>query len=391
MSTGLPAEFTTLIATLQSTLNAALRAAGAETAQPQQMGRALTLDKSLSWKIAHIARATDHATVVQLLPGEAAVDILLAALSRVGVEPGLLKSTRRAFNALRDAQERLAGDRASMELIADALPSDSRQRLLRSRKLAFRGASAIWGVQARTRVNVSILTPAPEKPDFISAALIGGWVELRRIRVDARWVLFRRKSYRRDSQPVEGQLPLDPDCKDPAMLLQPFCSRNAPPILMSEEDGQTIYELGASPLANNAGAFTLHFGSRHPAIGSRYADEHDQSGELFATISAPVETLLFDVIAHRDCLFALNAEAFVFGNLGLSRHERDRLPFALTTEEIAVGAPSPHSQQHSALIEYVLALLGYSPGDFRARRYTLEYPPFPSTCLLRFPLESRPA
>ena len=82
------------------------------------------------------------------------------------------------MSAVERMVSRHVGDRPTLELVRDSLPDRSHDRLIVSRKLAFRGNSGIWGVQARTRLNAAFVAPSHDDPEMLDAANVGGRVQL---------------------------------------------------------------------------------------------------------------------------------------------------------------------------------------------------------------------
>ncbi len=66
-------------------------------------------------------------------------------------------------------------------------------RLVKSRKLAFKGNSGIWGAQSRVRMNTSFIAPNRDNPELLDYAQIGGYSDLQRLRVNGAWPLFRMR------------------------------------------------------------------------------------------------------------------------------------------------------------------------------------------------------
>jgi hypothetical protein len=162
--------------------------------------------------------------------------------------------------------------------------------------------------------------------------------------------------------------------------------------VVHEDAGEIVYELTPGAVGN-AGAFTCMFGSIIRDIGPRRKEKPDDIGWCGAVISAPVEQFQFDLLVHRDCAFALAATAKVYGNIardGAHRSERDRLPLELPPTQL--GSPAAvHTAlvpRYDRLIERTMQRGGWDEKDFTGLRFTLECPPFPSSIVLSFPLES---
>src|SRR6185436_18897639 len=122
----------------------------------------LRLDKNLAWKVARLAQSDDAVEAVRHLPGPAGVKRVLDAFAQAGAGPAEINAVRQAVARFDHMVGRHAGDRATLELL---LASGGReqldgQRLEASRKLAFQGNSATFGVQARVRFGLQILAPS---------------------------------------------------------------------------------------------------------------------------------------------------------------------------------------------------------------------------------------
>jgi hypothetical protein len=390
-------ELNSSVHELRGSLTELLAGIGADVSKPLALSRKLGLDKNLAWKVSRIVRSTDPAPAVQNLPGAAGFEILLNAVQKAGGSLESLRRTKRAIESIDSMMERHVGDKSTLELVLDSMPDAANERLLLSRKLAFRGTSGIWGVQARARINAAVVAPSADDPDFIDAATIGGWVDFRRLRADSRWALFRHRSYGAAEESQRRRVTIDPsaDASGPP-LLREFCSASLPPIHSIEDPtGEVVYELGSSPVGNS-GAFTCFMGTLMRRIGPRFADATDDVGQFGALVSAPSENLVFDLIVHRNCEFALRASAKIFAVLSPGpehRHERDQIPLRLVPSDLGRFPPvldTPMVASYAQVIDYALTRCGWNRRDFMAVRYLLEFPPFPSTVVVSFPLDQRP-
>jgi hypothetical protein len=389
-------ELATSVHALRGALTDLIQSVGGDPLRPQEFARRFGVDKSLAWKVSRVIRAADPEEALPLMPGEAAFDILLKAMQKAGAPGAKLDRARGGVRTFTDAVERHVGDRPTLEIVLDAMPSSAKDRLALSRKLAFRGNSGIWGVQARVRVNTMLLCPNPEEPSMVDAVLVGGWVDFRRMRADARWTLFRVRSFRGD-ETVDGDMGLDPDePRDGPMLLRRFCSDNMPGVhaVPLGEPGGMAYELGPGPVGNS-GMFSCFFGSVSHRLGSRFASHPQERAEFMATVSAPAEVLLFDLIAHQSLELARNPHFEVYGQLTVLPsvlNERDRLPIVPETQDLGRCPPelaTPLVDGYADLIEHAFRRTNWDANQFIGTRFTLDYPPFPSTVLVGCPLEGR--
>jgi hypothetical protein len=257
----------------------------------------------------------------------------------------------------------------------------------------------VWGVQARVRINTVLLAPNADDPTMVDAALIGAWVDFRRLRNDARWTLFRRQSFRGSKTITNVERAIDPSAGGPdgPMFLTRFCSNPAPHIEAVEENGVFLYELGPGPIGN-AGTFTCFFGSITQKLGSRFAGEteNERDGEFFAMVSAPTESLLFDLIVHESLSeFIKTAQVRVLGALvsqPAADVNRNVLPVVPDVQNLGRNPPSFATSlvsNYAEAIHDVFQNLGWNAREFVGTRYTMDHPPFPSTLLVKFPLPER--
>jgi hypothetical protein len=395
MTSELNGDLNATVAELKGSLADLMVQVGADVSKPQQMSRYLGLDKSLARKVARIVESDEAGIAIQNLPGTEGFNILLSAVERLGASAERVSRARQAVRSIEGVVERHFGDRPTLEIVVDGLPSASRDRLLLSRKLSFRGDSGIWGIQAKTRVNTAIVAPNRSDPAMLDNVAIGGWVDVRRVRADSRWAVFRRKVYR-NMETAEAQIkPLDPnEPPDGPLLLRDFCSKKLPPIeVVREPNGDIIHELGPSAVGN-VGAFTVFSGWVNSQIGARYADASDSRGEYGAVVSAPVETLIFDLLVHRDIDFVLDCRTEIYGTAVSAGplSTRDLIPLALKCIPLdhPRKATTRHIPRYDEVIEYAFAANGWLADEFVGKRFTLDYPPFPSTVRLSFPLQPRP-
>lgn len=387
-------DLTAAVHALRGALTEMFAEVGADLTRPQDLSRKLSLDKSLAWKLSRIAGASEAHEALQHLPGEAAIQIVLRAVERAGGSPHLSAKTVKITEALLDAVRTRIGDKSTLELVVDALPDQTGQRLTASRKLAFRGNSAIWGVQARVRLNTVLMKPNAQNPDMIDVALIGAWVDFRRLRHDAKWTLFRRTAFHTEGLAPEV-LPIDPpESAGPVLLMRDFCSPNMPEIETHLEAGVTFNDLGRSDVGNS-GIFTCVFGTITRALGSRFTDDDDSRASFPAGISAPVEHLQYDMFVHRDCAFALQQDVKTVAKITLQDgppRDTDILPIQIARRDLGREPPSfqsPLVPKYAQMITHATSVLGWNLNEFIGTRYLVDYPPFPCSVVVSCPLEKR--
>jgi len=385
---------------LRACLTELYQALGADPDSPQEISREYGVNRNLSWKVSRLMRAQAPLGVFQHLPGMAGLQILLKAFGSAGAPLQKIEAVRCAIAEFERMVAVHAGDRQTLELMLDSLAPEgsSGEPLEVSRKLAFRGNSGIWGVQAKLRLRTVLLAPNPEDPLMLDIAQVSGLLGLRRFRHGAVWTLFQRENFNDDGSARHAlETPLDPSTAAAGSLLMPeFCSRPLPEIRSTATPLGVRYEQVGGQLGNR-GVMTCVYGSYRRNFAPRYRDEKNVRGELFAVINAPAEHLLFDVIVHRDLVaegFDLSAEVLHADD---SRSFFDRrgavLPCPERVRWLGTRAPrlaTPLAPRYEELVGRVYQRLDWEPQAFRGARFELTYPPLPYSVVQSYVLPSKP-
>ena len=397
-----PADFTTdfesSVQQLRGALTELLAALGADSSAPQGMARRFGINKNLSWKVSKIVHAQDAHAAAQHIPGAAGVDILLEALERAGASDGDVAKVRKALEAYDRMVELHAGDRATLELMLSSTRPDPKQDA--SRKLAFQGNSAIWGVQARVRFGAQIIGLNEEQPDLLDAVSFGGYVGFRRLRATAEWPLVFKVAISADGTTnTKAWESLDPnagDAVETTPLMPEFCSPHLPELRVADVPHGRAYVLPEGGVGNTA-AIDCTFGWLTRAAAPIYAGTPDEHGAHYYPMNVPAESAQFDLFLHRDLPVRDVPQCVVYSQLenGMGipspTHMRYVLPLAETVQEL--GAPpvvaTPLVPRYPQMIRAVMKRAGWNLEDFRAYRISMRYPPIPTVPALRYPLATR--
>lgn len=398
---GFEEHLTTAFQRVRRSIGSVLDAAALDAAEPQEMARRLGVNRNLTWKVSKVLGGNDLYQSLQHLPGAEGIEILLKAARKAGVTEGLLEGVREAQRDFDKVVEVHTGDRATLDLILDSMGgAGSGERLEHSRKLAFRGNSGVWGLQARVRCTTSFIAPNRENPDLLDLGLVGGLVDVRRLRANIRWPLFRPSFYNDDGTPVvnaPGERALDPAYEDSPgpKLLGAFCSPNMPEVQASKTRRGWVYELVGGPIGNT-GSFTCFFGTLARGVASRWRTERDTYAELGSQATMPTETMQFDLIAHRDLDFLMNPKLHYIGHLHGNEPgdiETHTIPVHERPAELSGVPPVVGTSlipRYDEMVAYTMERAGWDIREFRAIRLTIKYPPMHSSAVLRAELPKKP-
>lgn len=359
----------------------------------------LGVNKTLAWKLSKMTASTDIGEVLSMLPGSGGLQILARAFEDAGATKEAVRRLKDAAARIRNTVEHHVSDRATLELVLDGMSRRGEDRLETSRKLMFRGASGILGVQAKARIAAGFIAPNAEDPNWLDLAVLAGFHDFRRLRPDVRWPLYRLKDQRSPGDPVIRREPVKGSSD--IGLLDHVGSSPRPEITRNETPQGTDYVLEPGPLGNT-GAFNALFGHMLRRTVCAHARVDDTTHEFAAFITTPVETFIADVFVHEDAAYALDLESMVLGSaIGLGRgaaihtveEELARLPIETKLVNLPGSPPSaviPRVPEYAAAVSSVFETIGYPRESFRAKRLTLSHPPIGSAVVLRFNLPDPP-
>jgi hypothetical protein len=390
---------------LQNALRALYAAVGADPARPQEVSRQFKLNKNLTWKVAKVIQSVDPIEAVPLIPGSEGMEILLSAMEAAGPHASPVSVVRSTLAAFESMVRTHVGDRPTLELLMDGMSRGGRT-LEVSRKLAFRGNSGIWGVQARVRSMTQFLAPSAEHPELLDIALVGGLHDIRRLRPVQGWPLFRFTSY----DTVGGELPGGRNLEaiekpatpgEPHLVMRSFCSPAGAEVRSIKTDTGVSHELMDGPVGQR-GSVTFMFGGLERAAVPRYssptqsASEH---GEMGALVTMPTEFVHIDILIHRDLLNSFTPELLVYGRPfgGTALDPETRENYLLPIDEPIIRMDPARDSfttdllpDQQRVVDSVFARSGWDRRDFAGFRAVVSYPPMPSTVMIRYALSRAP-
>jgi hypothetical protein len=374
---------------------------GADPGSPQDVSRTLRVNKTLAWNVARLLQAADSLKAVAYVPGDSSLEKVIQASARHGADAQIVAKAREAVADFRKMIDAHAGDRATLDLIIDGT-RPAKGSLELSRKLAFRGNSGLYGVQAKTQVQCNFIAPNADDPTRLDMATVRGYVGLRRLRPNVRWPIFMVRAWSGRGEQIvsNGWEPLEPSpsAENGFPLLPSFSGGNTPPIHAMDTPEGRNFVLGEGPVGNE-GAFNCFCGDMMRAAVCMYAESPGDIGEFGAAITSPVERLISDIIVHESLTFALKPEVLVFGRIFAhgqtsgSKDDPTLLPICQSITELHSSPPlvnTAHVPRYAQLVKQVFERMDWAPERFRGVRLVMEFPPLGSDVILRFNLPNKP-
>ncbi len=376
----------------------------ADAFKPYPAAKRLEVNKNLTWKASKIIRATGPSEAIRHVPGKGGVKLLIDAFKRHGAPDEIIHRTRAAFESFDTLIERHSGDKETLELMLDGLPSNANEgeSLVATRKLAYRGNSGIWGMQTKARITTFVLAPtegAPAGSNMFDSLLLTGFLGLQRLRPETPWTLLRLRSYQDDGTDLgkdhlSHSLDRGSQEKWGLPLLTEFSTRNMQPLAVRKDDDELVVELLEGPVGKQ-GNMDIFFGRIDRSFASLKRTPEDQIGEFLSDYTLPIENAQFDVIIHEDLPplrdFSFNLFSRLDGHLPPPSQRRGKLalPIPIEVRDLGLGIHSmatPLYPRYTDLISKSFSQVGLDPARFRTLRATVEFPPLCTTGVFSFPL-----
>jgi hypothetical protein len=398
---GFQAKLFSVVEQLRGALIELLSAIEIDPAVPYAVSRRLVINKNMAWKVCRIIATQDPYKVIEHLPGPQGMEIFLLAAASHGAPPAALAAVRGALADFANLVETHAGNRRALGLMLASHHDAPQEPIEESRRLAYEGNSAIWGLQARVRLVSHFVAPSPGGDGMIDCAVVGGLVDLRRLRPNVGAPVFLMQAYNDDGTPrgphreaLDGAAA---SSDDSSMLIRRFCSADAPPLERQHLPDATRFELPRGPVGKTAVA-TWVYGWRTPRLASRFRDEINRFGEHATRVFLPVETLQCDLYVHESLPFATQVRAVLYSQLAGGPYAGPRRPcdeLPLREQVTALGGrppvvATPLLPRYAEWMRWAFEKLDWDAREFAAFRFVMKYPPIPTVLVLRYTLPERP-
>lgn len=373
----------------------------ADAEAPQDVARRFGLNRNLTWKLSRVITAEDPFAALNHLPGNQGITLALQAIEKGGAPRAAIAQVEHALEEFQRVVEAHADDRAHLELTLEASGLLAREAGFESgRELAFRGNSAIWGVQAKTRLSFVVLGPNRNDPDLADVAHVGGIIGTRRLRPQTEWRLFHIQQHDETGAAI-AQLfrpePLDAnDAEGMPGLLKDFTSPTIPTINIRKHSSGVEFMLPSGPVGKS-GVFDAFIGFAVRGL-PRYRNAENPSGSIATLIALPCERTITDILIHRSMLPAggISAKLYGFPHGGLdtpvAQTVKNELPLFERMVQLAGSPPAvatSHVPKYGQLVTHVMKRMEWNASEYVGYRLMLEYPPMSSKLVLKWDLPEK--
>jgi len=351
---------------------------------PQALGKALAMDKVFASRLLKALRLKDPIAVAYHVPGPEPLRRFCRAARRRGVGDALGAAAEKAVDAFQVLVREQVGDRSALEAILSTwLPEARREFELRRKQAAFRALSQLRGNAAETTLGTVLLHPS-ETTGMLDVVWLFGLFGLRRLRPGARVKLTTRRltGGGRDRRPrTLDRRPVD-DLR--GVRLDQFCDAK-PAELEIRHVGETFhYFLSGDDYGVPSTSDLVLAEANLAEIEDRIDVAAGVRPYVFAEVSVPCRSLLFDVLVHEDVYAGTDPTLFLYDtNLeGVaspndSARDVDRLDLTETMTRLPSDVAQwrvPDVPNYAELLRYTFDQLGWQGERFRAYRCRMDYP-----------------
>lgn len=380
-----------------------LGALDADPNKPQDISRRFKINKNLAWKVSRLILVSEPRQMIPNIPGHTGIETVLSAFASKGAPEAEIIAARDAFDEFDEVVRVHLGDRSTLQLALTSSTPDkvSTEHLHATRKMAYQGNSAIWGVQARLRLASFFIAPNSDDPTMVDTASVGALIDVRRLRENAGIPLFWRFSYNDDGSVRDGPRPqpIAENCaeSDELMLMSAFSTSPSPEFEEIRSGSVTQYMLRPG-LVGNRGLQSWVFGEYVRGFASKYRDEQNEFGEHALPISVPTEWLICDLQVHQDFAFAFDPNVYAHAFFGgdstrVTESELTQLPLSERVQSIGSNPPvvaTPLMPDYPEIVDCVYQRLGWKSKEFVGYRFLMKYPPLHANIIVQHGLCEQP-
>ena len=364
-----------------------------EHGSSRALGRALSIDKMLAWQAFTIATAHDPGAILAALPGKPGLDTVLAALRKAGCETADVESALESIDSALAQRNLTRGQIRSMAVGGG--DADSRRRTeMRLHRQAFKANAAIRGAWTAGRIGAMLISPG-SRPDVVTVTaltLVHGLVRsvaMGPIPVYAPLVSVP------DGDSVGRKVGTTSDHPSWCRALVPsLCSLPLSPgeVTMIRVFGSDAVLVDPDP--HRRSALDLAFAECIRDAGPSRQTPQSKEAMWVMPLAVPMEMAVLDILVHSS-LAEVEPKAFQYFSMTPAQLPSDQpelLRYPVELEAGWVRSPrlprriSAASATYERLLEHGAAISGCPLRQFRHFRVQQEYPPTPTSLVVRWKL-----
>ena len=361
------------------------------------LAEAFEIHRKLAWQLGKVAYAEDAFTAARHMPSARGIESWFKAARGKGVPDELLDPAREAWARFDELSGRHAASRAEFEMLLESCSADDDAATeIRWRQQAYLGNGFTWGAQCRTLLALTVLMPSADRERHFHAVQVRGLIGYRQTRPGVRWIVNQSvvTDDNAETRDTLQRVPLDPEAAAVhagVPVLPAFCSDPMPALERRRTPDGLLHDEFAPGPVGLSGERTLVTGEVIRNIGPVHATDQDRVAHFGSAVRTPAETLHLDLLVAHGLFGEVEREAVVFSDLASSVAFGDEHELRVSAGVVKLGrglgmSQTPDIPGYAGLCESVCDLAGIDPDGYELFRVRLEYPPVPTTVMVRHPL-----
>ncbi len=378
-------KITTVARQLANNLRAVIDAVPGQPNRPNEVARALGLNRDISGRVLLATRAHEPMAVAHVVPGPEPLRRLLKAAGRRGVPSELLQQAEEAVRQFDRLIRDDAGDRAALDAIISTWLPEAREKYeLAHKQSVFKGISHLKGAMADVWMNSTIVVPSADDPLKHDATLIHGALGLRRLRPDV-GVKFGFSAMSPEAMKWNPGAGGTVTPHDAGKLRLDDYLTSPPAKLDAKRAGDGVVYMLAENTVGPSAARDMLVAEHHPAALDRYATtDPPKTKGMFVAPAIPSRAVVFDALLHEDVYPGADPtliihDAAIDGIAYINDPARafDRVSTGDSIEVLGKGASrflTTDIPNYVGMVHHVSEVLGFDPKRLRGYRCRIQYP-----------------
>jgi hypothetical protein len=365
----------------------------AEHGSSRALGRALSIDKMLAWQAFTIATAHDPGAILAALPGKPGLDTVLAALRKAGCDTSAVEAALDSIDSALAQRNLTRGQIRSMAVGGG--DAESRRRTeTRLHRQAFKANAAIRGAWTAGRIGAMLVSPG-SRPDVVSVTaltLVHGLVRSVAMGPIPVYVPLLSVSDGDAASRRSGTTSDHPAwCR---ALVPSLCSLPLSPgeVTMIKVFGGDAVLVDPDP--HRRSALDLAFAESIRDAGPACQTPQSREAMWVMPLALPMEFAVLDILIHSS-LADVDPMAFQYFSMTPAQLPSDQPELLRYPVELEAGwvrsARLPRriaaaNATYDRLLEHGAGITGHPLREFRHFRVQQEYPPTPTSLVVRWQL-----
>ena len=345
--------------------------------RPQQLARALGLNKNVSSRVLAATGQKDPIATVHCMPGPECLRQLTRAAGRKGVDAAVVEDAESAIESFERLLLAAGGDRAALDAIIGGWLPDARQRFeTAAKQMMFKGTASLKGVMTETELSATFIHPTSSSNN-LDLLVLSGLVGVRRLRPGVPVyisVLHSRRAQLRSIAEAGRQL------ED--AILRPFSTPSAE--IEAREAESYFYAVLRGKAVGPASAVDVFMTEFIPNGSVAFGTPERPSVWISSINEIPAKTQVNDVFVHKSVWKNIEPELRLYdttfhGSVGPKdlHSEVRRLPITESIQALGHGAAGFRNglvPNYVEMIRRVCDQRGWIADDFRGVRCQISYP-----------------